>query len=60
MIYKNASSFLLPQLYKSTGLACFFSRPAFVFKLPISRLIDDVLEVIGGGGGGAYGGGTKK
>jgi hypothetical protein len=56
----SSSHLLFILLYKSTGFELFFSRPAFVFKLPIILLIDDVLEVIGGGGGGAYGGGTDK
>ena len=46
--------------YRSTGLGFFLSNPALNFKLPINRLIDVVLDVIGGGGGGAYGGGTKR
>ena len=46
--------------YRSTGFGFFLSNPALNFKLPINRLIDVVLDVIGGGGGGAYGGGTKR
>ena len=46
------------QHYTSTGVVTFFSNPAFIFKLPISRLIDVILAA-NGGGGGAYGGGTK-
>ena len=47
------------EFYKATGLGFFFSPPLRIFKLPISRLMDVVLEVIGGGGG-AYGGGTAS
>ena len=45
-------------LHTSTGVVTFFSNPAFILKLPIRRLIDVILAVIGGGGG-AYGGGTE-